>query len=388
MHPVYEATEAAQSHSSIVFRHSKSAALVLTLVAALGLSACGDKKAEQQQAPQGQQKPPEVGVVTVELQNVPVVSDLPGRLEASRIAQVRARAAGIVQKRSFQEGSNVKAGQVLFQIDSTPYKANLQSAQATLAQADANLAQASSTARRYKPLVEANAISKQEYDVAVANEKAAHAQVAAGKAAVTNANVSLGYATVTAPISGRIGRALVTEGALVGQGDATQLAVIQQINPMYVNITQSSAEILRMREALSQGKLSSDGKAGARVSVYTDDGRKIPQEGRLLFTDLTVDETTGQVQVRAEIPNPDGMLLPGMYVRVKLEQAQIDNAMVLPQQAVTRNEKGNFVMLMIAKNQAAVPRNSFTGNFAARKYIDITGPPALATIVVNPLSDP
>ena len=355
MHPVYEATEAAQSHSSIVFRRSKSAALVLTLVAALGLSACGDKKAEQQQAPQGQQKPPEVGVVTVELQNVPVVSDLPGRLEASRVAQVRARAAGIVQKRTFTEGSNVKAGQVLFQIDSTPYKANLQSAQATLAQAEANLAQASSTARRYKPLVEANAISKQEYDVAVANEKAAHAQVAAGKAAVTNANVSLGYATVTAPISGRIGRALVTEGALVGQGDATQLAVIQQINPMYVNITQSSSEILRMREALSKGKLASDGAAGARVSVYLDDGRKYPQDARLLFTDLTVDESTGQVSVRAEVPNPDGLLLPGMYVRVHLEQAQIENAMVIPQQSVTRNEKGNFVMV-VADDGSVSPR--------------------------------
>ena len=384
MHPVYEATEAAQSHSSIVFRRSKSAALVLTLVAALGLSACGDKKAEQQQAPQGQQKPPEVGVVTVELQNVPVVSDLPGRLEASRVAQVRARAAGIVQKRTFTEGSNVKAGQVLFQIDSTPYKANLQSAQATLAQADANLAQASSTARRYKPLVEANAISKQEYDVAVANEKAAHAQVAAGKAAVTNANVSLGYATVTAPISGRIGRALVTEGALVGQGDATQLAVIQQINPMYVNITQSSAEILRMREALSQGKLSSDGKSGARVSVYTDDGRKIPQEGRLLFTDLTVDETTGQVQVRAEIPNPDGMLLPGMYVRVKLEQAQIDNAMVLPQQAVTRNEKGNFVMV-VAEDGAVSPRPVQIGRSQGTNWVVTSGLKAGEKVMVDGL---
>ena len=384
MHPVYEATEAAQSHSSIVFRRSKSAALVLTLVAALGLSACGDKKAEQQQAPQGQQKPPEVGVVTVELQNVPVVSDLPGRLEASRIAQVRARAAGIVQKRSFQEGSNVKAGQVLFQIDSTPYKANLQSAQATLAQADANLAQASSTARRYKPLVEANAISKQEYDVAMANEKAAQAQVAAGKAAVTNANVSLGYATVTAPISGRIGRALVTEGALVGQGDATQLAVIQQINPMYVNITQSSAEILRMREALSQGKLSSDGKAGARVSVYTDDGRKIPQEGRLLFTDLTVDETTGQVQVRAEIPNPDGMLLPGMYVRVKLEQAQIDNAMLVPQQSVTRNEKGNFVMV-VAEDGSVSPRPVQIGRSQGTNWVVTSGLKAGEKVMVDGL---
>ncbi|MBF5004776.1 efflux RND transporter periplasmic adaptor subunit [Diaphorobacter caeni] len=384
MHPVYEANQAAPGHSSPVFRHSKSAAIALTLVAALGLSACGDKNAEQQQAPQGQAKPPEVGVVTAELQNVPIVSDLPGRLEASRVAQVRARAAGIVQKRTFQEGSNVKAGQVLFQIDSTPYKANLQSAQATLAQAEANLAQAASTARRYKPLVEANAISKQEYDVAVANEKAAQAQVAAGKAAVTTANVSLGYATVTAPISGRIGRALVTEGALVGQGDATQLAVIQQINPMYVNITQSSSEILRLREALAQGKLSSDGASGARVSVYTDDGRKMPQEGRLLFTDLTVDETTGQVQVRAEIPNPDGMLLPGMYVRVKLEQAQIDNAMLIPQQSVTRNEKGNFVMV-VAEDGSVSPRPVQISQSQGTNWIVTSGLKAGEKVMVDGL---
>lgn len=354
MHPMYEANQAA-GHSSTVFRRTKSAALGLALIAALGLTACGDKKAASGPAQQGQAQPPEVGVVTVALQNVPIVSDLPGRLEASRVAQVRARAAGIVQKRTFKEGSDVKAGQQLFVIDDTPYRANLQSAQATLAQADANLAQASSTARRYKPLVEANAISKQEYDVAVANEKAALAQVAAGKAAVTNANVSLGYASVTAPISGRIGRALVTEGALVGQGEATQLAVIQQINPMYVNITQSSSEILRMREALSKGKLASDGAAGARVSVYLNDGRKYPQDARLLFTDLTVDESTGQVSVRAEVPNPDGLLLPGMYVRVHLEQAQIENAMVIPQQSVTRNEKGNFVMV-VADDGSVSPR--------------------------------
>ncbi|QNP50333.1 efflux RND transporter periplasmic adaptor subunit [Diaphorobacter aerolatus] len=372
MHPVYEANQAAEGRSSLIFRRSKAAALVVTLIATLGLTACGDKKADQQQAAQGQQKPPEVGVVTVAVQNVPIVSDLPGRLEPSRIAEVRARAAGIVQKRLFKEGSDVKAGQALFQIDSTPYRANLQSAQATLAQAEANLAQAASTSRRYKPLVEANAISKQEYDVAVASEKAAAAQVAAGKAAVTNANVSLGYASVTAPISGRIGRALVTEGALVGQGDATKLAVIQQINPMYVNITQSSSEILRMREALAQGKVSSDGQAGARVSVYTDDGRKMPQEGRLLFTDLTVDETTGQVQVRAEIPNADGMLLPGMYVRVRLEQAQIDNAVVLPQQSVTRNEKGNFVMV-VADDGSVSPRPVQIGQSQGTNWVVTSG---------------
>ncbi len=354
MQPMYEAHQAADKRPQTSRQRMKSSTFALTLAAALVLAACGDKKQEQH-SPQGAPPPPEVSVLTVKLESIPVVSDLPGRLEPFRVAQVGARVAGILQKRTFKEGSDVKAGQVLFQIDNAPYRASLESAQATLAQAQATLAQAASTARRYKPLVEANAISKQDYDVAVANEKAAQAQVAAGKAAVTNASINLGYATVTAPISGRIGRALVTEGALVGQGQVTELAVIQQINPLYVNITQSSSDIMRMREALNSGKLAKAGDNAAKVKVYTDDGRPYAQEGKLLFTDLTVDPTTGQVSVRAELPNPDGMLLPGMYVRVHIEEAQVDNAVLIPQQAVTRNEKGNTVMV-VAEDGSVAPR--------------------------------
>lgn len=356
MHHMYETKQATECMPKSSTTNTRVLAIGLTLAAALGLAACNDKKEDSQKAPAAAQAQlPEVGVVTVALQNIPLAADLPGRLEASRIAQVRARAAGIVQKRLFQEGSDVKAGQVLFQIDNTPYKASLQSAQATLAQAEANLAQAAGTARRYKPLVEANAISKQEYDTAIANEKAAQALVAAGKAGVTNANVNLSYATVTAPISGRIGRALVTEGALVGQGEATQLATIQQVNTLYVNLTQSSSEIMRMREALASGKLAKLGDNAAKVHVYLDDGKEYPHPGKLLFTDLTVDPTTGQVSVRAELPNPDGLLLPGTYVRVRMEQAQIDNATLIPQQSVTRNEKGNFVMV-VADDGSVSPR--------------------------------
>lgn len=356
MHHMYETHQAPEKLLKSAAQHKRALVLGFSLIAALGLTACSDKKEDAQKAQAAAQaQPPEVGVITVELQAVPLVSDLPGRLEASRIAQVRARAAGIVQKRLFQEGSDVKAGQALFQIDNTPYRANLQSAQATLAQAEAALAQAAATARRYKPLVEANAISKQEYDTAIANEKAARAQVAAGNAAVTNANVNLGYASVTAPISGRIGRALVTEGALVGQGEATQLATIQQINPLYVNLTQSSTEIMRMREALSSGKLAKVGENAAKAIVYLDDGQQYAHPGKLLFTDLTVDPTTGQVSIRAELPNPEGLLLPGTYVRVRMEQAQIDNAALIPQQAVTRNEKGNFVMI-VAEDGSVAPR--------------------------------
>lgn len=357
MHPVYEASHAAKAPLFAPHARLRAIALGVAVVSALSLAACGDKKddAQKSQAAAAQAKPPEVGVVTVKLGSVPLVTDLPGRLEAFRTAQVRARAAGILQKRLFQEGSDVKAGQKLFQIDSTPYQANLQSAQASLAQAEANLAQAAATARRYKPLVEANAISKQDYDAAIAAEKAAQAQVAAGKAGVTNANVNLGYAAVTAPISGRIGRAMVTEGALVGQGEATQLATIQQIHPLYVNLTQSSTDILRLKEALANGKLTRDGNNAAKVHVYTEDGKEYGYTGRLLFTDLTVDETTGQVSIRAELPNPNALLLPGMYVRVQLEQAQMDNAAVIPQQSVTRNEKGNFVMV-VGEDGSVAPR--------------------------------
>ena len=232
--------------------------------------------------------------------------------------------------------------------------------------------------------MEANAISKQEYDTAIANEKAALAQVAAGKAAVTNANVNLGYASVTAPISGRIGRALVTEGALVGQGEATQLATIQQVNPLYVNLTQSSSDIMRMREALGSGKLAKVGDNAARVHVYLDDGKEYAHTGKLLFTDLTVDPTTGQVSVRAELPNPDGLLLPGTYVRVHLEQAQVENAALIPQQAVTRNEKGNFVMI-VAEDGSVAPRPVQISQSSGNNWVVTSGLKAGEKVMVDGL---
>lgn len=354
MHHLYETRRTFKRPITTSLVNFRAIALAAAVMAALTLSACGEKK-EQPSSAATAPKPPEVGVVTISLGNVALVSELPGRLEAYRTAQVRARAAGILQKRLFQEGSDVKAGQQLFQIDSTPYQANKQSALAALAQAEASLAQAAATARRYKPLIEANAISKQDYDAAIATEKAAQAQVAAAKAGVTNANVSLGYATVTAPISGRIGRAMVTEGALVGQGEATQLATIQQVHPLYVNLTQSASEILRLKEALANGQLTRDGNNAAKVRVFMEDGKEYAHTGRMLFTDLSVDESTGQVSVRAELPNPNNLLLPGMYVRVRLEQAQVDSAALVPQQSVTRNEKGNFVMV-VADDGSVAPR--------------------------------
>ncbi len=344
--------------------------------AAVLLAACGNK--DQSAAgpggpPGGGMPPPEVGVVVATPQAVGLVTELPGRLEASRVAQVRARAAGILQKRLFREGSDVRAGQPLFQIDPAPYRATAQSAQATLARAQANLTQASAQAERYKPLLEANAISKQDYINAVAAQKSAQADVAAGQAAVQTAQINLGYANVTSPISGRIGRALVTEGALVGQGEATQLATVQQINPMYVNFTQSTTDVLKLRRALSGGQLKrAAGAEAASVRVVLDDGTEYASAGRLLFSDLTVDPTSGQITLRAEVPNNDGLLLPGMYVRVRLEQAQAQNAITLPQQAVNRSSQGDTVMVVGADGKVA-PRPVKVGAAQGGQWVVLDG---------------
>ena len=325
---------------------------------AAALAACGNKndQAAGPGGPGGAMPPPEVGVVTVQPGTVSLSTELPGRLEPSRVAQVRARATGILTKRVFTEGSDVRAGQVLYHVDPAPYQAAQQSAQAQLAQAQASLANASALVARFRPLVAANAVSKQEFDAAVAAEKAAQAQVAAGRAAVRTASINLGYATVTAPISGRIGRSLVTEGALVSATEGTQLATIQQINPLYLNITQSAAEVLKLREALQAGKLArASGAEAARVQVLLENGQVYGQPARLLFTDLSVDPTTGQVNLRAEVPNPGGLLMPGMYVRARVEQAEIANAILLPQQAVTRGSQGDSLMV-VASDGSVAPR--------------------------------
>ncbi|MEP7301495.1 MAG: efflux RND transporter periplasmic adaptor subunit [Caldimonas sp.] len=351
-----------------------AAASALVVVLAALLAACG-QKADPGKAPGGGAPPPaEVGVVTVAPRPVGLVSELPGRLEASRIAQVRARVAGIVLKRLFSEGSDVKAGQPLFQIDSAAYQATVASAQASLARAQANVTQATAQAERYKPLLEANAISKQDYVNAVAAQKTAEADVAAARANVQSGQINLGYASVTAPISGRIGRALVTEGALVGQGEATQLAVIQQINPMYVNFTQSTTDMLALRRAVESGKFRRTGGGGdaAGVKIVLEDGSVYPQEGKLLFSDLSVDPTSGQITLRAEVPNPRGILLPGMYVRVRLEQAETPSGIVVPQQAVQRGTNGDSVMVVGADGTVA-PRPVKVGSAQGGDWVILDG---------------
>ncbi|TWG79876.1 membrane fusion protein (multidrug efflux system) [Cupriavidus gilardii J11] len=299
--------------------------------------------------------PPEVGVVTVTPTAVPIVNELPGRLEGVRTAEVRARVEGIVLSRNYREGGEVKAGQVMFRIDPAPYQAQLASAKASLARAEANAVAARQKAERYKPLVAVNAVSKQEYDEAVAAAGQANAEIASAKAAVTTAQINLGYTTVTAPISGRAGRALVTEGALVGNGEATRLALVEQVDPIWVTFTQPATEVMKLRRAIESGQVQGV-NGGATVRLFLEDGTEYDQTGKLLFSDMTVDPSTGAITLRAQFPNPRRELLSGTYVRVRVEQGVDQNAMTVPQRALIRNAQGASVLVVGADgNVAAVP---------------------------------
>jgi len=330
------------------------------------LAGCNRAEPQASAAP----PPPEVGVVTASATTVPMATELPGRIEATRTAEVRARVTGVVQKRLFREGSDVKAGQVLFSIDPAPYQAALASARAQLARAQANLEQATELDERFRPLRDAKAVSEQEYINAHAARAQAEADVAAGRAAVQTAQLSLGYATVTAPISGRIGRAMVSEGALVTQAEATQMAIIQQVDPVYANLTQPVSELRRLREAVSQGQAKR--ADSVPVQIVGDDGRVLPQAGRLLFSDLSVDPSSGEVSLRAEVPNPGVQLLPGMYVRVRLAQAQFTGAVLLPQQAVTRNAQGDSV-LVVGSDAKPVQRPVRIGGARDGQWVVLSG---------------
>lgn len=348
-------------------------ALALTPLALL-LVACGAKDGAPGAAGGAAGGPPPavVGVVTVANETVALQTELPGRVSAVRVAQVRARVNGVVLKRLFVEGSEVKAGQTLFQIDAAPYRAAFESAQASAAKSQANLAQAAAQVERYKPLVEADAVSKQEFNALVTAQKQAEADVAAAKAAVQTAQISLDYAKVVAPIPGRIGQSLVTEGALVSAAEATQLALIQQTKNVYVNFTQSTTDVLRLRKAIAAKQVRSAGDGSVPVHVVLEDGSELPSAGKLLFTDLTVDPTSGQITLRAEVPNPDGLLLPGQYVRVRLSQAEVPAGILLPQQAVTRTNQGDTV-LVIGPGSKPVPRPVKIGSAQGNKWLVLDG---------------
>jgi membrane fusion protein (multidrug efflux system) len=339
--------------------------LICAAMAAVMLAACGEKKS----APPPQT--PEVGVVTVQPTSVPVIAELPGRTSAYLVAQVRARVDGIVLRREFTEGSEVKAGQRLYKIDPAPYIAALNNAKASLAKAQANVASQNALVARYKILVAANAVSKQDYDNAVAAQGQAVADVAAGRAAVDTAQINLGYTDVVSPITGRTGISLVTPGAYVQASAATLLTTIQQLDPVYVDLTQSSVDGLKLRRQIQEGRLQTSGIHAAKVTLTLEDGRTYPEEGKLQFSDVSVDQSTGSVTVRAIFPNKDRVLLPGMFVRARIEEGVNDHALVVPQIGITHDQKGQAVALVIGQNDKVETRSLVTsGTYGANWVVD------------------
>ena len=338
-----------------------------TSLALFLFAGCGQK--QQMAAP----PPPEVGVVTIQSAPLPITTELPGRIDPERTAEVRARVAGILLKRVFPDGSDVKEGDVLFQIDPAPLQAAYDSAKASQASAEANLKQAQAQADRYEVLVKINAVSKQEYDTAVATAAQDNANVLVAKAALETASLNLGYATVTAPISGRIGKAMATEGALVGQGEATELAVIQQLDPIYFDFTQSSTEGLKLRREFANGQLESIANGEAKISLLLEDGTTYPTAGKLLFSDITVDLTTGMTTMRAEFPNPDDLLLPGMFARARLEQGMDSQAITVPQRGVAYGADGNPTVMVVTPDNKVEVRPVTVGSAEGDKWIVTSG---------------
>ncbi len=350
---------------------------ILALSLVLGIVACREK-AKLPSPP-----PAEVSVVAAASERVDRTTELPGRISPMREAQVRARATGILLKRLFEEGSNVKEGQVLFEIDPLPLQASLNSAKAAVAKAEAALKESQATVNRYKELVKINAISKQVYDQAVAMLSQNEAEELAAKAAVQTAELNLGYAQVRAPISGRISKALVTEGALVSATEATQLAVIRQLDPVYFDFTQSSTEVLRLKRALENGNLQSVGPGQARVTLLLEDGTVYRHEGRFLFSDISVDPTTGMIPLRAEVPNPENLLMAGMFARAQLIEAVNTNAITVPQRTVTRGASGKSTVLVVNHENKVELRTIEVERIVGNKAVVATGLKAGELVMVE-----
>ena len=306
----------------------------------MALSACGG---EPKQAPP---PTPQVSVITVQPQSVTLTNELPGRTSAFETSEVRPQVNGLITARLFAEGDQVREGQALYRIDPQPYVAQVANARAALARARAAIASSAALARRYGELVKINAIAKQDYENAITTSQQAQADVAAQQAALRTAQIDLARTTVRAPISGRIGTSVVTTGGLVTAGQTTALTTIQRLDPIYVDVAQASADLLKLRQQISSGKLSRDGQA-ARVRLKLEDGSVYPEEGILQFTNVSVDPTTGTQTIRAKFSNRNGLLLPGMYVKAQLVEGTQQQALLVPQRAVTRNEKGEPTALVV-----------------------------------------
>jgi membrane fusion protein (multidrug efflux system) len=358
------------SISSSLFSGPKTnvAAILLFGLALAAVTGCGrNSQAGPGGGPPGAGMPPaEVGVVTVVPESVAVTTELPGRVSAIRMAEVRARATGILLKRLFEEGADVKADQTLFEIDPAPLQASYDSAKANLAKAEASLEEAEAKAKRNEGLVKVNGVSQQAYEDAKAGALQSAADLLSAKAALETAALNLGYTKVTAPISGRIGMALITEGALASASDATKMAVIHQLDPIFVDFTQSSAEMLKLRRSLESGKMQGVSSKEIKITLLLEDGSTYAETGRLVFSDISVDENTGSVTLRGQFPNPEKILLPGMFVRGRVEVAVENQAIAIPQRGVTRDASGQASVLVVnAQNQVeqrAIQTSSMSGD--------------------------
>lgn len=353
----------------------------MLLGAALLTGACSEEK--KQNGAAAQQPPVALGVITAEARNLPVTNNLPGRIAPTRIAEVRPRVGGIVVERVFQQGSMVKEGDVLYRIDSAPFRVKVESAEATLQRARASQLQARQQADRILELRERNVASAQQQESATAALAQADADVAAGEAGLAAARLDLQYSDVKAPISGRIGRALITEGALVGTGASGALATIQQLDPVYADFTQSAGEHLALRRALKIGSLAGADPGSANVKLVYDNGEIYPHPGKLLFSEATVDTTTGQITLRGEFPNPDGDLLPGLYVRVLIEHGVEDNAIAVPQQAVQRSADGRAHLQILKDDGSLESRPIQTGRVLTDRIVVTSGLKSGEKVVVE-----
>lgn len=364
---------------------AKNAVWSAGLLLALGcvvLTSCGQPQAAGEGAPAD---PPEVGVVEVQPQKVALTTELAGRTSAYMVSEVRPQVGGIIQKRLFTEGGDVAAGQPLYQIDPATYQAAFESAKASMAKAEANLASTRSKASRYEELVAIKAVSQQDNDDAQAALKQGLADVAATKAAVETARINLAYTKVAAPIAGRIGRSTVTPGALVTASQQSALATVQQLDPIYVDVTQSSAELLRLKRDLTSGKLKKAGAAQAAVKLVLEDGSAYPLTGKLQFSDVTVDQGTGTIMLRAVFPNPKGDLLPGMYVRTVLEEGVDEQAILAPQQGVSRDTKGNPTAMVVGADSKVEQRTLKTSRVMGDKWLISEGLKAGDKLIIDGL---
>jgi membrane fusion protein (multidrug efflux system) len=351
--------------------------LISAATVAVILAACGQKPS----APPPQT--PEVGVVTVQPTTVSVTTELPGRTSAFLVAQVRARVDGIVLRREFVEGADVKAGQRLYKIDPAPYIAALNTAKAAVAKAQANVATQNALVARYKVLVAANAVSRQDYDNAVASQGQAAADVASGRAAVDTAQINLGYTDVVSPITGRIGLSQVTPGAYVQASAATLMSTVQQLDPVYVDLTQSSVDGLKLRRDLQEGRLQTSGANAAKVTLTLEDGRPYAEPGKLQFSDVSVDPGTGSVTVRAIFPNKDRVLLPGMFVRARIDEGTNNNALVVPQIGVTHDQKGQPVALVVGPDNKVAQVQLVTSGTNGSNWVVESGLKAGDRVIVH-----